>query len=282
MYKILLKEDLVPNVYMFRIEAPEIARKAKPGHFIMLRVDETGERVPMTIADWDTEEGSITIVCFEVGTTTSKLASLKTGDYIENVVGPLGLPLHVEKLGTVLCIGGCYGIGSMFPVARAMKEAGNKVITIVEGRSKNLIYWQDKLRDASDELIILTENDAGSAKGWIPDKIEEMVAAGNKPDLVVATGCTFMMMRTSEATRPFGIKTIVHLAPIMVDGTGMCGCCRVSVGGETRFACVHGPEFDGHEVDWSLLIARQSAYIREEMQSLQVWECQNWQKAEVD
>jgi ferredoxin--NADP+ reductase len=256
-YKILSKEALVPNVHLFKIEAPEIAKKAQPGHFIMLRVDEVGERIPMTIADWDKEEGSISIICFQVGTTTSKLVSLKTGDSIKNVVGPLGIPMHIEKVGTVLCIGGCYGIGSTFPVARAMKKSGNKVISIAEGRSKNLIYWQNKLRDASDELITITENDAGSAKGWIPEKIQELAADGNKPDLVIATGCTFMMMQTSMATKPLNIKTMVHLAPIMVDGTGMCGCCRVSVGNETRFACVHGPEFDGHQVDWDLLISRQ-------------------------
>ncbi len=278
----MLKENLVPNVNLFKIEAPDIANKAKPGHFVIIRVDETGERVPMTIADWDKEEGSITIVCFQVGTSTSKLAQLKTGDYIENVVGPLGVPLHIEKLGTVLCIGGCYGIGSILPVARAMKEAGNRVISIAEGRSKNLIYWQDKLRTASDELIVVTENDADSLKGWIPERLEELVARSDKPDLVVAVGCTFMMMRTSMATKPYGIKTIVHLAPIMVDGTGMCGCCRVSVGGETRFACVHGPEFDGHEVDWELLMARQSPYLAEELLSLQEWECQNWVMAEEE
>lgn len=278
MYKILLKEDLGPNIHLLKIEAPAIATEAQPGHFVVLRVDEPGERVPMTIADWDKEEGSITIVFVEVGTTTRKLGSLMTGDLISNLVGPLGLPTHIEKLGTVVCVGGCYGIASIMPIARAMNEAGNKVISVIEARSKNLLFWEDKLRSVSDQLIITTGDGSYAAKGWIPEKIEGMVAGDNKVDLVVAVGCTYMMMLCAETTRRFGIKTIVHLNPIMVDGTGMCGCCRVSIGGATKFACVHGPEFDGHQVDWDLLIARQSAYLSEEIYSLQVWECQNWHK----
>jgi len=278
MYKILLKEDLVPNIHLFKIEAPAIATKAQPGHFVILRVDEPGERVPMTIADWDEEEGSITIVFAEVGTTTRKLASLMTGDSIANLVGPLGLPTHIEKLGTVVCVGGCYGIASIMPIARAMNEAGNKVISVIEARSKNLLFWEDKLRSVSDQLIITTGDGSYANKGWIPQRIEEIVAGGDKIDLVVAVGCTYMMMLCAEATRPFGIKTVVHLNPIMVDGTGMCGCCRVSVGGVTKFACVDGPEFDGHQVDWDLLIARQRAYLGKEIYSLQMWECQNWHK----
>ena len=278
MYKIILKEDLVPNVHLLRIEAPAIARKAQPGHFIMLRVDESGERVPMTIADWDKDEGSVTVVFLEVGTTTRKLALLETGDSINNVVGPLGIPVHVEKFGTVVLIGGCYGIGSIFPIARAMKEAGNKVISIIEARSRNLIYWEDRIRSVSDELIVIAGDDTYQTKGWVAEKFEEILS-DNKVDLAMAIGCTFMMMRSSDMTRSSGIKTMVHLSPIMVDGTGMCGCCRVSVGGETRFACVHGPEFDGHQVDWDLLIARQRAYLGEEIYSLQAFDCQNWQRS---
>jgi ferredoxin--NADP+ reductase len=164
------------------------------------------------------------------------------------------------------------------PIARAMSEAGNKVISIIEARSRNLLYWEDKLRSVSDQLIITTGDVSYGAKGWIPEKLGEIMADGNKVDLVVAVGCTYMMMRCAETTRPAGIKTVVHLNPIMVDGTGMCGCCRVSVGGVTKFACVHGPEFDGHQVDWELLMARQRAYLAEEIYSLQVWECQNWHK----
>ena len=278
MYKILLKEDLVPNIHLIKIEAPAVARNAQAGHFVVLRVDEPGERIPMTIADWDEKEGSITIVFVEVGTSTAKLNMLKTGDFISNVSGPLGIPTHIEKLGTVVCIGGCYGIASIMPIARAMSKAGNKVISVIEARSKNLLFWEDKLRNVSNQLVITSGDNLYTDKGWIPEKFGKIVAGDSKVDLVVAVGCTYMMMRCAETTKPLGTKTVVHLNPIMVDGTGMCGCCRVSVGGGTKFACVHGPEFDGHQVDWELLMARQRAYLEEEIQSLQIWECQNWQK----
>ncbi len=278
MYKILLKQDMIPNFHLLKVEAPAVARKARPGQFVVLRVDETGERIPMTIADWDEDEGSITIVFMEVGTTTRKLASLKAGDFIANFVGPLGVPTYIEKLGTVACIGGCYGIAGIVPIARAMKEAGNRVISVIEARSRNLLFWQDKLGSASDRLIIITGEDSPAYQEWLPQKIGELVASGNRPDLAVAIGCTFMMKVCSEVTRPLGIETIVHLNPIMVDGTGMCGCCRVSVGGATKFACVDGPEFDGHQVDWDLLLARQGEYLAEEIESLQLWDCQNWVK----
>jgi len=275
-YEILLREDLVPNIHLFKVAAPAVAKKAQPGQFAVIRLDEKGERIPLTIADWDREEGSVTIVFMEVGTTTRRLALLKAGDYITNFVGPLGLPSHIEKFGTVVCVGGCYGIASMMPIARAMREAGNKVISVIEARSKSLLFWEERLRSVSDQLISTTGDGSYAAKGWISDRLEEIVAGGNKVDLVVAIGCTYMMMLCAEMTRPFGIKTIVHLNPIMVDGTGMCGCCQVSVGGVTRFACVDGPEFDGHQVDWDLLLARQGIYLDDEIRSLQVWECQNW------
>jgi NAD(P)H-flavin reductase len=276
-YRILSKKQLAPNIHLLKIEAPAVANKARAGHFVVLRVDERGERVPMTIADWDKNEGSISIVFVPVGTSTAKLEALAAGDLIHNVSGPLGVPTHIEKFGTVVCVGGCYGIASIMPIARAMKEAGNKVISLIEGRSGNLLYWEDKLRSVSDRLITAAGDYSYSEKGWIPEKMAEIMAGG-KVDIVVAVGCTYMMMRCSEITRPSAIKTVVHLNPIMVDGTGMCGCCRVSVGGETKFACVHGPEFDGHRVDWELLAARQRAYLDEEVYSLQVWECRNWQK----
>jgi NAD(P)H-flavin reductase len=278
LYKILLKENLVPNLQIVKIEAPEIAKKALPGQFVIVRVDEYGERIPMTIADADPEEGSITVIFMEVGTTTGKMASLKTGDYVENFTGPLGTPTEIEKVGTVLCIGGCYGIGGITPIAKAMKEAGNKVISIIEGRSNRLLYWQDKLEESCDELITISGDDTDSYQEWISEKIDKYIRDNEKPDLVVAIGCTFMMRNVAEATRDLGIKTIVHLSPIMVDGTGMCGCCRVEVGGTTKFACVDGPEFDAHEVDWDLLLARQVQYLSEEVESLQMFECRNWTK----
>ena len=279
MYKILLRQDLVPNIHLFKIAAPNVANKAQPGQFVVIRIDEKGERIPLTIADWDEAEGSVTVVFMEVGTTTQRLALLKAGDSITNFVGPLGLPTHIEKFGTVVCVGGCYGIASIMPIARAMTEAGNKVISVIEARSRNLLFWEEQLRGVSDQLIITTGDGSYAAKGWVPQQVEEIVRGGDKVDLVIAMGCTYMMMLCAETTKPFGIKTVVHLNPVMVDGTGMCGCCRVSVGGETRFACVDGPEFDGHQVDWDLLLARRGIYLDEEIRSLQVWECQNWHKS---
>jgi ferredoxin--NADP+ reductase len=278
MYKILLTQDLAPNIHLFKVAAPAVAEKVQPGQFVVIRIDERGERIPLTIADWDKGEGSVTIVFMEVGTTTRRLALLKAGGYIANLVGPLGLPSHVEKFGTVVCAAGCYGIASIMPIARAMREAGNKVISVIEARSKYLLFWEDELRRASDQLIVTTGDGSYGAKGWITDRLKEIVS-GDKADLVVAIGCTFMMKLCAETTKPFGIETIVHLNPIMVDGTGMCGCCRVSVGGETKFACVDGPEFDGHQVDWDLLLARQGIYLDDEIRSLEEWECQNWHKA---
>jgi len=279
MYKILLTQDLVPNIHLFKVAAPAVAKKAQPGQFVVIRIDERGERIPLTMADWDENEGSVTIVFMEIGTTTRRLALLKAGDYIANLVGPLGLPSHIEKFGTVVCVGGCYGIASIMPIARAMREAGNKVISVIEARSKYLLFWEDELRRASDQLIVTTGDGSYGAKGWITDRLKEIVSGGDGADLVVAIGCTFMMKLCAETTKPFGIETIVHLNPIMVDGTGMCGCCRVSVGGETKFACVDGPEFDGHKVDWDLLLARQGIYLDDEIRSLEEWECQNWHKS---
>jgi ferredoxin--NADP+ reductase len=279
MYKILLTQDLAPNIHLFKVAAPAVAEKVQPGQFVVIRIDERGERIPLTIADWDKGEGSVTIVFMEVGTTTRRLALLKAGDYIANLVGPLGLPSHIEKFGTVVCAAGCYGIASIMPIARAMRQAGNKVISVIEARSKYLLFWEERLRSVSHQLIITTGDGSYGAKGWVNDRLEEIVDRKDKVDLVVAIGCTYMMRLCAETTRPFGIKTIVHLNPIMVDGTGMCGCCRVSVGGETKFACVDGPEFDGHQVDWDLLLARQGIYLDDEIRSLEEWECQNWHKS---
>jgi ferredoxin--NADP+ reductase len=275
-YKILLRQDLVPNIHLFKVAAPAVARKAQPGQFVVIRIDERGERIPITIADWDADEGSVTIVFMEVGTTTRRLTLLKAGDYIADFVGPLGLPSHIEKFGTIVCVGGCYGIASIMPIARAMREVGNKVISVIEARSKYLLFWEERLRRVSDQLIVTTGDGSYGAKGWVIERLKEIIDGGSKVDLVVAVGCTFMMKLCAEMTRPFGIKTIVHLNPIMVDGTGMCGCCRVGVGGETKFACVDGPEFDGHQVDWELLLARQAAYLDDEIRSLDEWECRSW------
>ena len=277
MHKILAKKELVPNIHLVKFLAPAIAKKAQPGQFVIITVDEKGERIPLTIADWDTTEGSISIVFMEVGTTTQRFASLNAGDSIASLVGPLGIPAHIEKVGTVVCVGGCYGIAAMMPIARAMKEVGNKVISIIEARSKYLLFWEDELKKASDQLIVTTGDGSYAPQGWIPDQLTQIMEK-ETVDLIFAIGCTYMMKLASETTKPFGIKTIVHLNSIMVDGTGMCGCCRVSVGGETKFACVDGPEFDGHQVDWDILLSRQRGYQDLEIHSLQEWESRNWRR----
>ena len=274
MYEILLREDLAPSVHLFKIAAPAVAKKAQAGQFIIIRIDETGERIPLTIADWDRAESTITVVFQEVGKTTRQLATLKAGDFIANFAGPLGLPTHIEKYGTVVCVGGGFAVAVITPVARAMKQAGNKVISIMGARSKDLLFWEDRLRSVSDELIVTTDDGTYGRKGLVTEPLKEVLER-EKVDLVVAIGPTVMMKFCAQTTQPFGVKTIVSLNPIMVDGTGMCGCCRVSVGGVTKFACVDGPDFDGHQVDWDLLMARQRTYLTEEKRSMEVWECRH-------
>lgn len=278
MYKILAKEPLAPTVHYLRVEAPAIAKKALPGQFVIVRVDEVGERIPLTLADWDSKEGSVTLVEMEVGTSTAKLAAHKAGDYILNVVGPLGLPTHIEKFGTVVCVGGGVGVAPIFPVARALKQAGNKIISIMGARNKDLLFWEAQLRKVSDELIITTDDGSYARKGVVTEPLREVLERGEKIARVIAIGPAVMMKFCSLTTKPFGVKTIVSLNSIMVDGTGMCGSCRVSVGGVTKFACVDGPEFDGHEVDWELLSSRQQIYLAEEKQSFQLWQNQHCHK----
>jgi NAD(P)H-flavin reductase len=248
-----------------------VAKKCAPGQFVIIRIDEKGERIPLTIADWDRKEGSVTLVFMEVGATTVRLAQLKTGDSIANFVGPLGMPSHIEKFGAVVCVAGGVGVAPIVPITRALKEKGNKTISILGARCKDLLFWEDKLRGVSDELIVTTDDGTYGRKGVVTEPLKEILE-WEKIDRVVAIGPTVMMKFCSKTTKPFGVKTIVSLNPIMVDGTGMCGCCRVSVGGTTKFACVDGPEFDGHEVDWDLLGARQRTYLDEEKRSLE--ECQ--------
>ncbi len=272
MYRIMLREDLVPSIHLFKVEAPAVARKAQAGQFVVIRVDEKGERIPLTVADWDREEGSITIVFMEVGATTRKLARLKAGDYITNFAGPLGLPTHIDNFGTVVCVGGGFAVAPIVPIARSMKEAGNRVISIMGARTKDLIFWEDRLRAVSDELIVTTDDGSYGRKALVTEPLKEVLERGERIDRVIAIGPTVMMKFCAKTTEPFGVKTIVSLNPIMVDGTGMCGCCRVEVGGQTRFTCVDGPDFDGHQVDWDLLFTRQRIYLEEEKKSLERWE----------
>ncbi len=271
MYKILEKQGLVPNIHLFKILAPEVSRKARPGQFVVIRIDERGERIPLTIADWDSEEGSVTIVFMEVGTTTHRLATLKAGDFLANFIGPLGVPAEIGKFGTVVCIAGGFAVAVIMPIARELREQGNKVISILGARSKDLLFWEDELRRVSDELIITTDDGSYGHKGVVTEPLKDLLQNGNRIDRVIAIGPSVMMKFCAKTTQPFGVRTIVSLNPIMVDGTGMCGCCRVSVGGVTRFACVDGPDFDGHKVDWDLLLARQRIYIDEEECSYKKW-----------
>ena len=273
MYKILFREDLVPSIHLFRVLAPAVAKKAQPGQFVVVRIDEKGERIPLTVADWDREEGSLTLVFMEVGTTTARLAQLQAGDAIADLVGPLGLPAHIEKFGTVVCIAGGVGAAPISPIGRELKKAGNKILSILGARSKDLLFWEDRLRSFSDQLTVTTDDGTYGRKGVVTEPLKELLEGGEKIDLVVAIGPAVMMKFCSLTTKPFEVRTVVSLNPIMMDGTGMCGVCRVAVGGVTKFACVDGPDFDGHQVDWDLLFARQRIYLDEERRSLEQWQC---------
>ena len=272
MYQILAREDLTPEIHLLEIAAPEVARKAQAGQFVVIRVDEKGERIPLTIADWNREKGTVTVVFMEVGKTTRKLATLKAGESVATFTGPLGLPTHIEKFGTVVCVAGGFAIATIVPIARAMRAAGNKVISIMGFRNKDLVFWEDRLRNVSDELIVTTDDGSYGRKGMVTVPLKELLEGDEKLDRVVAIGPTVMMKFSSLTTQPFGVKTIVSLNPIMVDGTGMCGVCRVSIGGVTKFTCVDGPDFDGHQVDWDELMARQRIYLDEEKRSLELWQ----------
>ncbi len=277
MYPILYKEDLVANIHLFKVAAPEVSRKACAGQFVVVRIDEYGERIPLTIADWDKE--SITIVFMEVGTTTRRLARLKASDSIMDFVGPLGRPTEVERFGTVLCVGGGVGVAPVVPIAHAMRAAGNKVISIMGARSQNLLFWEKELGRQSDRLVVCTDDGSYGRKALVTEPLKEILESGEKIDRVIAIGPSIMMRFCAKTTEPLGVKTIVSLNPIMVDGTGMCGSCRISVGGVTKFTCVDGPDFDGHQVNWDELFARQRIYLDEEKLSLEKWQCQGGTKA---
>jgi len=263
MFKILKKEELSDAVTLFEIEAKDIAKKAKAGNFFVLKIDEQGERIPLTIADFDRERGTITTIFQKMGKTTHQLGALSEGDALSDVIGPLGMHSHIEKFGKVVCVGGGVGIAPIYPIARALKEAGNTVISIIGARSKNLIFWEDKMREVSDELIIVTDDGSHGRKAVVTVPLDELLR-DDDIQLVYAIGPAIMMKFVSKTTEKYQVKTIVSLNSIMVDATGMCGACRVEVGGETKFACVDGPEFEGHKVDFDLLMSRQRMYIDEE------------------
>ncbi|MDH5466368.1 MAG: sulfide/dihydroorotate dehydrogenase-like FAD/NAD-binding protein [Candidatus Aminicenantes bacterium] len=272
MAKILQRERLVPNIHLIEIHSPEIARKCQPGQFVIVMPDEKGERIPLTIADWNRDKGTVTSVFMVVGTSTHKLSLLKAGDEVPVFVGPLGRPSKIEKFGTVLCAGGCFGIAAIYPIARALKEAGNKVITLLDVKANYLLYWEDRLKAVSDKFVVSSRDSFFNCKDYIPRVLGDILKKEKKVDRVISVGCTYLIYTCSEATRPKGIRTIVSLNPIMVDGTGMCGACRVTIGGKTKFACVDGPDFDGHQVDWEELFTRRKSYFEDEIDSLNYWE----------
>jgi ferredoxin--NADP+ reductase len=281
MYKILKREVLVPNTVYLKIEAPEIAGKAKPGQFVILRVDEVGERFPLSLSGWNKKEGAIEVLFLIMGRSTMKLSSLKEGDCVMDVVGPLGKPTEIESYGNTMCVCSTFGVGPTITLAKALKEKGNKVISVMEAKDETYLFWEDKLGRVSDESHVVL-GDGGRGKHRQASKlVKEYLESENDLDRVFVFGRVFTMMECSQATKPFGVKTIVGLTPIMVDGTGMCGCCRVSVGGETKFTCVDGPEFDGHLVDWQLLIKRKRAYLIEEARAFDLWQLGNLRRIAV-
>jgi len=263
MFRILEKQDLTPVIHLWKVEAPRVARKAQAGQFVMLHHGEEGERIPLTIADWDREAGTVTVVFMQVGVTTQKYACFRAGDTIDDFVGPLGKPTEIENYGTVACVAGGFAIATIVPIARALKAAGNTVISIMGFRTSDLVFWEDRLGQFSDELIITTDDGTYGRKGLVTEPLHELLET-RAIDRVIAIGPTVMMKFSSLTTKPYDVPTIVSLNPIMVDGTGMCGACRVEVGGETKLACVDGPDFNGHLVDWDLLMSRQRAYLEEE------------------
>ena len=260
MFKILKKEEWSPSVFAMEIEAPRVAKKAQAGQFIVLRVNEEGERIPLTIADFNRETGAVLIVFQVIGASTMKLAELNVGDSIVDFVGPLGQPSEIEKFGTVVVVGGGIGVAPTYPIARAMKEAGNKVIAIMGAKTKDILIMEEEMKAVTDEVVVTTDDGSYGMKGFVTNAVQALVDRGEKIDQITAIGPVIMMKSVADATRDLGIRTIVSLNPIMVDGTGMCGGCRVQVGDETKFACVDGPEFDGHLVDFKGLMSRQRMY----------------------
>ncbi len=267
MHKVVKTDTLAPSMFLMEVEAPKVAGKRKPGQFVILRIDETGERVPFTISDSDEARGTITLIYQVVGKTTAQMANLAVGDSILDVVGPLGKPTHIEKLGSIVAIGGGTGIAIAYPIAKALGEVGNKVISILGARTQELLFYEEEVKAISDELVICTDDGSYGQKGLVTEMLKQIIDRGEDIKLVVAIGPVPMMKFVSLMTKEFDIPTIVSLNPIMIDGSGMCGCCRVVVDGQTKFACVDGPEFDAHKVDFDLLVKRLASYRDEEIQS---------------
>ena len=271
MYEIVKAEKLTPDVTRLEIAAPHIAKKAMAGQFVMLTVDEHGERIPLTMADYSAEKGTVTIAALEIGKTTKKLGTLKAGDKLFSLVGPLGLPTELKNHGTVVCVGGGIGLALMYPVVRSLKQAGNRMVSIIGAKNKDLLIYEDEIAKVSDELHVCTDDGSKGHHGFVSDVLKKLIDDKVKVDEVYAVGPIIMMKVIANLTRPYNIHTVVSLNPIMVDGTGMCGSCRVIVDGKTKFGCVDGPEFDGHKVDFENLTARNRRYLAEEAVSLKTF-----------
>lgn len=264
MFKIVRREEMAEGtVILNEIEAPLIAKKAKPGQFVILKADEDGERIPLTMAETDKEKGTITIIYMVVGKSTALFRDLKVGDAFQDVIGPLGKATHLENKGKVICVGGGTGVAVLHPITRAMKEVGNEVTCIIGARNKGLLILEEQMKNASHDLRVCTDDGSYGHHGFVTEVMKEVLDGGDIKE-VVAIGPVPMMRAVSKITREYGVPTLVSLNPIMVDGTGMCGGCRVTVGGETKFACVDGPEFDGHQVDFDELMLRLQAYMEDE------------------
>ncbi|MEN6482673.1 MAG: sulfide/dihydroorotate dehydrogenase-like FAD/NAD-binding protein [Anaerolineaceae bacterium] len=272
MYPILKKQVLSDVVKLIVVEAPVVARKAKPGQFVVVLTDEQSERIPLTIADFDAQAGTITLIFQEVGKSTCQMGTLEVGEGFANVVGPLGKPTKIENYGTVIVVGGGVGIAPLFPVTRALKQAGNYIISILGARNQGLLFWQERMAEVSDELIVCTDDGSLGRKALVTEPLKELLQARQDIARVWAIGPAIMMKFTAATTQPFNIPTVVSLNTIMIDGTGMCGGCRVVLTNGPKFACVDGPEFDAHQVDWDLLFARLSFYREEEKEAMERWE----------
>ncbi|MDP1809302.1 MAG: sulfide/dihydroorotate dehydrogenase-like FAD/NAD-binding protein [Actinomycetota bacterium] len=272
----ILEKRLIrpPDVFYFKIDAPQISRKAQPGQFVIIRLHDHGERIPLSLADIDPDEGTISLIVMAVGKTSAEFVRMKAGDEISDLCGPLGQPTHIEKLGKVIVIGGGFGVAPLFPIARAFKAAGNKVVCVMGARSADLLIYEKEMGEVCDEVLVTTDDGSKGVKGVVTVALEQELEKGDT-NLVVAVGPAIMMKFVCLTTKNFGVKTMVSLNPIMVDGSGMCGACRVSVGGETRFACTDGPDFDGHLVDWDLLMSRQKMYLGEEKESFEAWKARH-------
>jgi ferredoxin/flavodoxin---NADP+ reductase len=271
---IIAKTDLSENVVKMVVRAPDIAKKRKAGQFVVLMVDERGERIPLTIVDSDAEQGTITLIFQVAGKTTAALARLSAGSSLAHLLGPLGNPTEIDNFGHVVCVGGGVGVGVIYPIAKALQQAGNRVTSIIGARTRDLLILEEEMRDASAELIVATDDGSYGFHGFVSTVLQNLIDKGERIDQVFAIGPVPMMRVVCNVTKPYGIKTIVSLNAIMVDATGMCGACRVDVGGKTRFTCVEGPEFDGHEVDFDLLTCRLRMYGEHECQSMDNYRCE--------